>query len=338
MELEFLKPHNAWLILIFVLVFLFWLGLRKKNYISSTTIKWLDPVLLRPSLIRRLPGLMLTLAIALLILSLMDPVLPMSQQQVQSQGLDIAIVLDLSESMQEVMDRENLPQQESPALEDLTMSMTPVGTTRLETTKHALRDFINRRKDDRIALVVFADNAYIVSPLTLDHDYLLHYLDTVDEKILGNERMTAVGDGILLANSLLARQRDIENRGQVIMTFTDGEYNFGRDPLEVLSYTYLSGVKVHLVGVDLEQRLREKENVQKLISTVTNNGGRFFDANTEDDLLAASDEINTMEKGHVITLEYIQQVPVYHWFVVPSAILIGLAFGLRMLPYFSNYT
>ena len=172
----------------------------------------------------------------------------------------------------------------------------------------------------------------------MDHDYLLHYLDTVDEKILGSERMTAIGDGIALAHSLLASQRGIEKRGQVIMVFTDGEYNFGRDPLEVLSTTYLSGVKVHLVGVDLEQRIREKENVQMLISTVLDNGGRFFDAKNEDDLLAASNEIDTMEKGHVITLEYIQQIPVYHWFVIPSAILIALAFGLRMFPYFSNYT
>ncbi|MGK0297035.1 MAG: Ca-activated chloride channel family protein, partial [Gammaproteobacteria bacterium] len=280
MELNFLKPQFGWFFLVFFLVYIAWRFLNKSNYIASTTLSLLSPVLIRSSLIRQLPAAFLLLAIVLLIFSIMQPVLPMAEREVESQGLDIAIVLDLSESMQEVMDRENLPEESRPAQLER-MTMTQQGRTRLQTTKDALRDFIVGRRDDRIGMLVFADHAYIISPLTLDHDFLLHYLDMVDENILKNEKKTAIGDGIALAYSLLLKQQGNENRGQVIMVYTDGEHNFGRDPIEALAPIVLTGIKVHLVGVDLEQKIKEKQNVQQLIETIVDYGGNYFDAETK---------------------------------------------------------
>jgi Ca-activated chloride channel family protein len=277
------------------------------------------------------------ISIIFLLIAAMDPVLPMAQQQVESQGLDIVIVMDLSESMQELMDRESLSDDSIPDQTEM-MTMTPAGKTRLQTTKETLRSFILQRREDRIGMVVFADNAYIVSPLTLDHDFLLHYLDLVDANILRNERKTAIGEGISLANSLLLRQRGGERRGQVIMVYTDGEHNHGRDPLETLPQSYMNEIKVHLVGVDLEQRIRDKENVQQLMEAVRKFGGKFFDANTSDDLIAASVEIDTLEKGRIVTREYTRQVAVYSWFASPAAVMMLLAFALRTIPYFCNYT
>jgi Ca-activated chloride channel family protein len=337
MELNFLKPQFGWFFLVFFLVYIAWRFLNKSNYIASTTLSLLSPVLIRSSLIRQLPAAFLLLAIVLLIFSIMQPVLPMAEREVESQGLDIAIVLDLSESMQEVMDRENLPEESRPAQLER-MTMTQQGRTRLQTTKDALRDFIVGRRDDRIGMLVFADHAYIISPLTLDHDFLLHYLDMVDENILKNEKKTAIGDGIALAYSLLLKQQGNENRGQVIMVYTDGEHNFGRDPIEALTPIALTGIKVHLVGVDLEQKIKEKQNVQQLIESIVDYGGSYFDAETKDDLFAASAGIDALEKGRVITREYVQQVPVYHWFVLPAAFFIVIAFALRVFPYFSDYT
>jgi Ca-activated chloride channel family protein len=337
MDIIFLKPQYGWLFPVFALVYLLWKYFKKDNFIASTTLTMAAPVLSRSSFERKLPAVFLFISMVLLVLALMRPVLPMAEMEVESQGLDIAIVLDLSESMQEVMDRENQPVEEQPEPVEM-MTMTPQGRTRLMTTKDALRDFIIRRRDDRIAMIVFADNAYIISPLTLDHDYLLHYLDMVDANILRNERKTAIGDGISLASSLLMIQRMDTGRDQVIMVYTDGEHNHGRDPLEVLPQVYLGGTKVHLVGVDLEQRIREKENVKLLIDKVREEGGEYFDAETEKDLLAASAGIDRMEKGRVTTREYVQQVPVYNWFVIPATTLLVLALGLRVFPYFSNYS
>ena len=338
MELVFLKPYNLWLFLVVALLIFLLRFYRHRKFISVTTLGITRAIIKRSSIVRTLPEIMLGISVILLLIAAMDPVLPMAQQEVESQGLDIVIVMDLSESMQEVMDRENLPQDSFPDQGEMMMTMTPAGITRLQTTKDTLRSFILDRREDRIGMVVFADNAYIVSPLTLDHDFLLHYLDKVDANILRNERKTAIGDGIALANSLLMRQRGSERRGQVIMVYTDGEHNHGRDPLESLPQSYMNEIKVHLVGVDLEQRIRDKENVQQLVDAVIKYGGRFFDAETRDDLTAASVEIDSLEKGSIVTREYTRQVPVYSWFAAPAAFLLLAAFVLRTIPFFANYT
>ncbi len=111
----------------------------------------------------------------------MDPVLPFAETEVRSHGLDIVIALDLSSSMEEQME-------------------APPSKTRLEATKDAIKTFVGRRVDDRIGLVVFSDNAYVVSPLTFDHHYLLRYIDMVDNQILRGEGMTAIGEGLALSD------------------------------------------------------------------------------------------------------------------------------------------
>src|SRR5258705_5240609 len=86
---------------------------------------------------------------------------------------------------------------------DSAAPMKPV-TTRLTATKDAIRSFVSSRRDDRIALIVFSDNAYVISPLTFDHEYVIRYVDLIDDQLLRGEGMTAIGDGLALANYLLA--------------------------------------------------------------------------------------------------------------------------------------
>jgi len=272
------------------------------------------------------------------VLALMGPVVPYSEREIESEGLDIAIVLDLSASMQEVMDLKPPPPGTSASRRTRTMTLEPEGTTRLDTTKEALRLFINSRREDRIALIVFSDNAYVVSPLTFDYDYLLQYLDIIDANILKGEGMTAIGDGIALANYLLDRQRTDPPRSQVITVFTDGEHNIGREPVEVLSESNSAGIRFHVVGVDMEEKLKENEPVKNLIAAVTGHGGRYFDANTESQLFEASKEISGMEKVRLVSREYIRHTPVFHWFAIPAGLLILVAFALRTSSYFSDYT
>lgn len=338
MPLLFLEPGYIWLLPILVAAVLLWRTLRKPDFISITTIDWLDPVLDRPSLARRLPGLLLFLATVLVVLALMGPVVPYAEKEIESEGLDIAIVMDLSASMQEVMDRKLPPPGTVRDRRIQTMTMEPDGKTRLDTMKEALSQFINSRREDRIALVVFSDNAYVVSPLTFDYEYLLQYLEMIDAKILEGEGMTAIGDGIALANYLLQRQRSDPPRNQVITVFTDGEHNIGREPVEVLAESDAAGIRFHVVGVDMEEKLKNNEPVKKLIDTVTAHGGRYFDANTESQLFDASREISTLEKVRLVSREYVRHTPVFHWFAIPAGILILCAFGLRSFSWFSDFT
>ncbi len=175
MELIFLKPHLGWLIPVLFVLSLIRLRFKKTGFVASTTLNLSSDAFVRASIVRKLPGIFIAIAIVLLVMAAMQPVVPLAEQEVESQGLDIAIVLDLSESMQELMDRENQVIEEPDEVEIMTLEQK--GITRLMTTKEALRNFIISRRDDRIGIVVFADNAYIVSPLTVDHDFLLHYLE-----------------------------------------------------------------------------------------------------------------------------------------------------------------
>ena len=151
--------------------------------------------------------------------------------------------------------------------------------------------------------------------------------------------MTAIGDGLALANYLLYRQsKGLERRNQVIVLFTDGENNRGRDPLEVLTESNAANIRVHLVGVDLEQEVRNKPQVQRLLQAVRRFGGRYFSANTIRDLDAASRAIDATEKGVLVSKTYQRDTPVYQWFAVPALVLLMAAGMLRAIPFFVDQT
>lgn len=338
MPLLFLEPAWLWTLPVMATVVLLWRLLRKRHYIAITTVRWFDPVLGRASLLRRLPAFLFFIAAGLIVLAMMEPVMPYAEREIESEGLDIVIVLDLSASMQEVMDRKQLSPEEIQARRTARLTMEQEGKTRLDTTKDALRQFINSRHQDRIGLVVFSDHAYVVSPLTFDYAYLLQYLDMIDDKILEGEGMTAIGDGIALANTLLYRQSSDPPRSQVITVFTDGEHNIGREPVEVLNESAAAGIRFHVVGVDMEEKMKNNEPVKKLIESVTAYGGRYFDANTESQLLEASRDISTMEKVRLVSREYVRHTPVIHWFALPAALLLLTGFILRTFSYFADYS
>ena len=299
---------------------------------ATTQAQHLRASAYRASIMRRLPFAILALAAALIGLAMMEPVIPYSQATVESKGLDIMILLDLSSSMQEAMDTK--------AAEGQMMRLGgPQLKTRLDAVKDAVKGFVRSRRDDRIGLVVFSDNPYVVSPLTFDHDYLLHYVDMIDSHILEGEGQTAIGDGLALSDYVLARQANSDSRGhQVIVLFTDGENNRGREPLDVLKEAKAADIRVHIIGVDIEQEIQQKPAVQALIKGIQQNGGRYFSAQSERDLAAASQEIDRIEKGRLVSNVYVRDVPVYQWFAVPALIALVAAFGVRSIPYFVNQT
>jgi Ca-activated chloride channel family protein len=230
-------------------------------------------------------------------------------------------------------------QEEMGSGQNPTRPMVPTGRTRMDAVKDAVRTFVRTRRDDRIGLVVFSDNAYVISPLTFDHEYLLHYIDFVDDKLLQGEGQTAIGDGLALSNYVLSRQATPSSRGhQVVVLFTDGESNRGREPVEVLKESRDAGIRVHVIGVDLETDVKEKPGVQMLMAAVEDAGGRYFSADSERDLLAASRTIDSMEKGLLVSRVYVRDVPVYQWFAIPALVTLVLALGLRSIPYFVDQT
>src|SRR5438445_1113062 len=187
-EMRFLHPEYAWWLLaaLGMVALLKWRV--RWRFAAFTSVLQGRRFPHRASLFRRLPFGVLALAAALAGLALMQPVIPYSQADLSSKGLDIVLLLDLSSSMQEEMGSGQ------------TLKTTTIagGRTRLEAVKAAVKTFIRTRRDDRIGLVVFSDNPYVISPLTFDHEYLLHYVELVDDQLLRGEGQTAIGDGLAL--------------------------------------------------------------------------------------------------------------------------------------------
>ncbi len=149
------------------------------------------------------PAALLLSSLALTSVALARPQLPSTPmtRTMDAEGLDIAIALDLSLSMQ---------------AED----MAP---NRIEAAKKALRDLVARRPNDRLALVVFSGKAYTQVPLTLDHGVLNQAIDNLEAGSL--EDGTAIGDALGVA---INRIRDSEAKGKAIVLITDGDNNAGR--------------------------------------------------------------------------------------------------------------
>lgn len=323
--MRFVQPEIGWWIgaAIGVVALASWFVRRR--FVAATTVRWLSARRYRASMLRRLPIALLVIALALTGTALMEPVIPYAQTEVQSRGLDIVVVLDLSSSMEEDVAGYHPGQKFS-------------GRTRLDATRDAIRTFVRGRRDDRIGLVVFSDHAYVVSPLTFDHEYLTHYIDMADDRILQGEGQTAIGDGLALANYLLFRQSRADRANQVIVLFTDGENNRGSDPLEVLKQSRDANIRVHMVGVQLENDVKAKAEVRELVSRIQQYGGRYFDARNEHDLQAASRAIDTIEKGVLVNKAYIHDAPVYQWFAIPALVVLAGAMLLRAVPYFVDLT
>src|SRR5947209_1954228 len=339
--MRFLHAEFGWIVFAALAAVAILRSRVRRRFVASTTVRWLASPRYEASLLRRLPLALLAIALLLLGVAVMEPVLPYAQAEITSRGLDIVIALDLSSSMLEEMGRIRPPRTFQNLTFSTSDSASPMKSVklRLTATKDAIKSFVASRRDDRIALVVFSDNAYVISPLTFDHEYVIHYVDLIDDQLLRGEGMTAIGDGLALSNHLLATQSNGANRrNQVVVVFTDGENNKGRNPMEVLGESNAANIRVHMVGVDLEEEVRNKPQVQRLLQAIRRYGGRYFNANTARDLEAASRAIDQVEKGFLVSRPFVRDAPVFQWFALPALVLLAAAIVLRTVPFFIDYT
>ena len=169
--------------------------------------------------LRDLPGVLRAVGFALCVLSLGRPVNTLHPQSADEEGIDIIVVLDLSGSMQAAIS--NLP-------EDLQSYVAPkprgVRPTRIDAAKAVIRDFISRRKTDRIGMVVFGASAYVLSPPTLDYHLLDELVSKMELNVIDPDG-TAIGDAVGVAS---ARLRRSHARSKAIILLTDGDAMGGK--------------------------------------------------------------------------------------------------------------
>src|SRR5512137_379331 len=169
------------------------------------------------------------LTLALLIVALAQPRLTQSETKVTASGVDIAVALDMSGSM---------------ASEDFEVGRQRLN--RLAMAKEVLKKFIDKRPSDRIGIVAFATQAFIASPLTLDHEFLLQNLARLQLGTI-SDKSTAIGSALSTA---INRLRELKSKSKIVILMTDGQNNAGKvSPLTVAEAAQKLGVKVYTIGV-----------------------------------------------------------------------------------------
>jgi Ca-activated chloride channel homolog len=321
----FTRPDTLTIIVPLLLVFFFFKWRRRKSYFTHSMLPYFRKQIRPVSRFVHLPKFLEFLALAALTLALLNPVLPSAEHTIINKGLDIILLLDLSWSMQEPIDLEG-------ALERRRAGVVRKEVTRLEAVKEAMLRFVQKRHGDRIGLIVFSENSYVVSPMTQDIAYLTSYLRMVDNKTLASEGQTAIGEGILTALNLTEQQKQGsgKNLSRVMIVLTDGENNTGRDVYGAIEKAARARFKIYFIGVEVKRAAE----TPRLIAAIKAAGGNYYDVRDAEQLAKAYGEIDRLEKGTYLTKAQVAHVPRYHPFALVALALLAASIGLRAIPYF----
>ncbi len=273
-------------------------------------------------------GALLTAAFVASVLGMARPQLANSLTHVEASGIDIMIALDVSGSM---------------LTEDYTIGRER--TNRVNAIKEITQRFIEARPNDRIGMVAFAGRPYLISPPTLDHDWLISNLED-------RVRVGLVEDGTAIGSALVSAANRLKNReakSRIIVLLSDGENNAGRvDPGTAAEAVRVLGLKIYTIGVGtdsiapypvLDPRTRQPvldpftgrpryeqirgEFGEKTLSDVARiAGGHFFRAQSSEALLGIYTQIDKLEKSRVQIDKYRQYRDLFPWFAAAALGLI----------------
>jgi Ca-activated chloride channel homolog len=277
-----------------------------------------DLIALRSSWRARLRAAMPWLRALVLILTIVAIARPqwgVEATKVLREGIAIAMVVDVSSSMGA-----------------LDLQIGDRQANRLDVVKATFRDFVSGdgdalpgRDGDVIAMITFARYADVLSPLTLDHQALLHLLERVELVPLPEEDGTAIGDGMVAA---IERLRAAEGAGKVMILLTDGSHNAGdAEPIDAAQIASALGIRIYTIGAGtrgialMPSRNRDgsidyvpgqvfiDEYTLERVATLT--GGRYFRATDAAALRSIYAEIDRLEKARHVAESYQTYVDVF---------------------------
>jgi Ca-activated chloride channel family protein len=273
---------------------------------------------------QRAGGLALPLLVAALVpavLGLARPVWRNEYSNRTASGIDIVIAFDVSLSME---------------IDDF---LRPDGRPlqRLDAAKEVVSDFIGKRPDDRIGLVIFAGRPYSASPITLDHKWLRDRLAAAHPSQLG-EQGTAIGSALSAAAVRLDQRKAAS---KIILLVTDGANNSGKiDPVEAAELATELGIKIYAISLGTEegrvsrdiQRFPTQEfDVETLQKITKMSGGEFFRALDTASLQDSFRSIDALEKTAVKSFQVVENRELFPWFLTTALVLAIAAALVRAL-------
>ena len=257
-------------------------------------------------------------ALILLIIALARPQSSTNWEESITEGIDIILSMDISGSM---------------LAEDLKPN-------RLEASKEVAMDFISKRANDRVGLVIFSGESFTQCPLTTDHNVLINLFKDVKSGMV--EDGTAIGMGLATA---VNRLKESDAISKVIILLTDGVNNKGVvAPFTAAEIAKKFGIRVYTIGVgtegyapypfqtpfgiqyqDVEVQIDE-ETLQN-IATVTD--GKYFRATNNSKLKEIYKDIDKLEKSKIEVTEFHKRSEEFNKFAIPALLLLVLGFILE---------
>jgi Ca-activated chloride channel family protein len=317
----FAHPKLLYLLLILPGLIAWYIFRQKdaKPSLQLSTLKGFSkaPVSLRVYL-RHLPFALRMAALALIIVVLARPQSFNVTQNIESEGVDIIIALDISSSM-------------------LARDFKP---DRIEAAKNIGIQFVAGRSSDRIGLVIFAGESFTMCPLTTDYATVINMFKDVKLGLL--EDGTAIGVGLATG---IARLKDSDAKSKVVILLTDGVNNRGEiSPLMAADIAKTFGIRVYPVGVGSigtapypvqtpfgvryqDVKVEIDEDVLKQIASIT--GGRYYRATDNEALEKVYQEINQLEKTKIEVVETTRKKEEFAVYAFWALALLGLDFILR---------
>lgn len=304
LSLEWFRPdtlksftyENPWILyglfgipFLFVLRWLIHLSFRDKldfafpeKNVKTSWIVWL----------RFLPDNIFGVFIACLLVALARPQKTNEKVDQYTEGIDIMLVMDISESMQ---------------IEDFSPN-------RLEAAKKVAENFVKGRLHDRIGVVVFSGDAYSLSPLTTDYALLQSYIDEIKFDLI-KKGGTAIGSALTVA---INRLQESESKSKVIILLSDGDNTAGNiNPITAAELAHAFRIKIYTIAVGKDgqvpfgkdpfgntqyvQNALDETTLRKIASI---GEGRFYRASSNSALKKIFASIDKYEKAEIKETRY----------------------------------
>ena len=317
----FINPEFFYLLVIPILI-LCWYIIKNKSISSNILFSDTNSISKEKTFkqrVRHLPYLLKIIASILLIVAIARPQSSINWEESTTEGIDIVLAMDISGSM-------------------LALDLKP---DRLEASKNVAMDFINKRKNDRVGLVIFSGESFTQCPLTTDHNVLINLFKDVKSGMIDDG--TAIGMGLATA---VNRLKDSTAISKVIILLTDGVNNSGMiPPLTAAEIAQKFGIRVYTIGVgtqgfapypfqtpfgiqyqDVEVKIDEK--TLQDIATLTD--GKYFSATNNNSLKEIYQDIDELEKSKIEITEFHKRSEEFLPFSLYALTLLVLSFFLRI--------
>jgi len=271
----------------------------------------------------KVPVFIRTACLVLLVLAAARPQFYNVSREIRSSGVDIMLCLDTSGSMRAL---------------DFKIDDEPV--SRLTAVKKVVSDFIKKRKTDRIGMVVFGEEAFTQSPLTMDKGLLLGLVEKMEIGMAGDR--TAIGSAIAIGGK---RLKDLKTKSRILILLTDGRNNAGDiAPDAAAEAVRALGVKIYSIGVGgkgpapfrvksffgtriVHQRVDLDETTLKKVASLGR--GKYFRAADSKSLSEIYDIIDKEEKTEIKVKEFFHFKELYRFFLIPALFFLGLEIFLK---------